>query len=107
MERIEDKQRWFVFDSYHTAGRPKLEAMLIHYAEQKYMNCLISEDVLTDVVNDINEEQESLSALNKRMKKVEIGLSDGFSYSYNEIRSIQIGDCSLRLKRVNAVFQEI
>jgi len=107
MERIKDEQRWFVYDYYDPAGRPKLEAMLIDYAKKKYLYCLIDEGVLTEVVNDISEEQERLGALNKRLKKVKIDLSKVVAFRDTKTRNIWIGDCNLRMRMVNEVFQEI
>ena len=73
---LEEKYpRWFVYDSYTPAGRPKLEDALMTWAKVNYMYCLIAESQLDYVVKKIQERQEALWNENKRLKKVEIRFS--------------------------------
>lgn len=94
---LEDKYpRWFVYDSYTPAGRPKLEDALMTWAKVNYEYCLISEELLSYVIEQIKKKQDELWEQNKRLKKVEIRLSQihpGNKWLY-------IGDQHLALRKV-------
>ena len=47
--------RWFVYDSYTPAGRPKLEDALMTWSKVNYMYCLIAESQLDCVVKKIQQ----------------------------------------------------
>lgn len=97
---LEDKYpRWFVYDSYTPAGRPKLEYALMTWANANYMYCLISEKLLSYVIEQIKKKQDELWEQNKRLKKVEIRLSQYNSF-HPDNKWLYIGEQHLALRKV-------
>jgi hypothetical protein len=90
-------QRWFFDGAYVVAGRPKMEAELMHWAREKYLDCLVYETFIPEIVKEIRERQDRLYEQNKRLKKVEISLSKNDS-SYT--RWLHIGAQHLTLRKV-------
>ena len=90
-------QRWFFDGTYVVAGRPKMETELMRLAREKYLDCLVYETYIPDIVKEIRERQDRLYEQNKRLKKVEIRLSknDG-----SNIRWLYIGEQHLTLRKV-------
>lgn len=97
---LEDKYpRWFVYDSYTPAGRPKLEDALMTWAKVNYEYCLIADELLPYVVEQIKKKQDELWEQNKRLKKVEIRLSQNNSFHPGN-KWLYIGDQHLALRKV-------
>ena len=98
---LEDKYpRWFVYDSYTPAGRPKLEDALMTWTKVNYKYCLIADELLPYVVEQIKKKQDELWEQNKRLKKVDIRLSKNDSAFDNNHCRIYIGEQCLALRKV-------
>ena len=91
-------QRWFVFDCYTPAGRPKMEDALMNWAAKKWLHCTIYEHDLKDMVKALNNKQDRLHEENKRLKRVDIKLNH--TSLFPDIQTLWIGSQNLRLKRV-------
>ena len=97
---LEDKYpRWFVYDSYTPAGRPKLEDALMTWAKLQYLHTIIAEDQLKSVVDRILDKQDELWNENKRRKKVDVSLSRRDHFE-NTVRWLYIGAQHLALRKV-------
>lgn len=98
---LEEKYpRWFVYDTYEIAGRPKMENALMTWAKVNYNHCIIAEELLHYVVQNIKNKQDELWEQNKRLKKVEISLSKNDTGFHNNHCRIYIGAQSLSLWKV-------
>ena len=104
MEPIEEKNpRWFVYNSYSIAGRPKLEAAVMNYAEVRYMGALISESEMENVVADLNAWGDKRLAENPRLKPCEIKFVK--NTLVRDHANIFIGAQNLLLMKVRAVVE--
>lgn len=92
-------QRWFFDGAYVVAGRPKMEAELMSHFREKYLDCLVYETFIPEIVKEIQGYQDRLYEQNKRLKKVEIRLSknDG-----SNTRWLHIGEQHLTLRKVKS-----
>lgn len=90
------KPRWFVYDYYTAAGRPKMEDALMEVAKTIYLNRIINDPA--QIVEYIKRRQETLHMANKRLKKVDIAFSD---YTADHVNALlKIGQQHLRLRRI-------
>ena len=90
---------YFVYDYYSVAGSPKAEAAVMAYAQKEYMYLLISERALDAVVNDLKAYMQHVLDANRRLKPVDIHLSDE-RFEFNGHRTLYIGSNTLRLRKV-------
>lgn len=90
-------QRWFFNSAYVAAGRPKMEEALMNYARKSYLDCLVYESYLPDIVQEIKDLQDVYFERNKRLKKVEIRLSENDG---SDTRWLHIGAMNLTLRKV-------
>ena len=95
---------WFVFDAYIVAGRPKAEDAVMNYARDRYLYCLISEDLLEDVQMDLERKCMQIREENKRLAPVTVRLTDK-RYSRDGYRELHVGAQSLRLRRVKETIE--
>ena len=91
-------QRWFVFDYYCAAGRPKMEDALMEWARKQWLYCSVYETSLKDMVLRLKEKQDQLYEENKRLKKIDIRLCK--NGVYDNMITIAIGAQSLRLREI-------
>lgn len=91
-------QRYFVFDFYNPAGRPKMEDALLKWAAEKWLYCSVYEHDLKDLVKALKKRQDRLWEENKRLKKVDIKLLK--NPVFPEVNTLQIGDQNLRLRKI-------
>ena len=92
--------RWFFHHAYVVAGRPMLEDKLMTYARHEYLECLVYDSDLPQIVKELQYKQELRWSQNKRLKKVEIRLSPGGDRG--RTRVLQIGAQHLVLYKVKA-----
>ena len=90
---------YFVYDYYSVAGSPKAEAAVMAYAQKEYLYLLISERALDAVVNDLKAYMQLMLDANRRLKSVDIHLSDE-RFEFNGHRTLYIGSNTLRLRKV-------
>ena len=97
MNSIMDKyQRWFVYDYYIASGRPKMEDALMEIARKKWLYRSIYESDLKNMGKVMNQYQERLYNENKRLKKVNIGITD----TRDKLCWLKIGEQSLRIRKI-------
>ncbi len=102
MKIIEEKNpRWFVYNSYTPAGRPKLENEVMRYAETNYMGALISESEFDNVVDDLLAYGAKIRAVNKRLQPVNVSVVKNTLVRGHA--NIHIGSQYLSLMEVRAV----
>ena len=90
---------YFVYDYYSVAGSTKAEAEVMNYAQKEYLYLLISERALPAVVNDLKAKMQHVLDENRRLKPVDIHLSDE-RFEFNGHRTLYIGSNTLRLRKV-------
>ena len=90
---------YFIYDYYSVSGCPKAELEVMEHARKEWMYWLISEAALDSVVDSIKRYQDQVLANNKRLKPVDIRLSDE-RYEFNGHRTLHIGSSTLRLRKV-------
>ena len=90
---------YFVYDYYSVAGSPKVEAAVMAYAQKEYLYWLISERAMDAVVNDLKAYMQHVLDANRRLKPVDIHLSDE-RFEFNGHRTLYIGSNTLRLRKV-------
>ena len=90
-------QRWFFCGAYTVAGRPKMEEALMHYTRANYYECLVYESFLPKIVKEIQEYQDILYEKNKRLKKVDIRLTED---NGSNTRWLRIGVQNFSIRRV-------
>ena len=89
------KPRWFVYDYYTAAGRPKLEDALMEEAKTIYLyRIIVNPD---QMVEFMKQRQEVLYAANKRLKKVDIKFSHSVVTDHAHFK---IGQQSLRMRKI-------
>ena len=96
---------WFVYDYHIESNRPKAEAAVFKYAQEKYLFRLISEELIeTEVIPDLIQYRDKILAENKRLAPVEIRLGDSVRLGTYEKKDghawLRIGQLSLHLRRV-------
>lgn len=90
--------RYFVTEVYSPAGTRKIEDILYGHAREEFLNMLVSEDKIQDVMNRMEVVQDEIVNANPRLKKVEIRKwTVGWS---NEHIRIGFGQCSMSLTLV-------
>lgn len=86
--------RYFVYDSYDSSGRPRMEELIVKVAKDLYMD-----HVLVDpgkAVDFLRAKQDYEYDQNKRLKKINIYFSDGaMGHAW-----LHIGGSCLRLKAI-------
>lgn len=97
------KKRWFVYDTYEAAGRPKAEEAVMKYARANYLGALIAEDKLEEVRADIEAYCKKILEENRRLAPVKIVLSK--TLYWDDICVIFVGQQSLRLKPVKITIE--
>ena len=91
---------YFVYDFYYSVSNStKTESAVMTYARDNYMYWLISERALDAVVNDLKAYMIGIMDENKRLKPIDISLSNEL-YEFEGNRSIYIGGNSLKLRKV-------
>ena len=90
---------WFVYDRTLFSGRPKAEAAVMAYAAEKYLYCVIEEDKLVDVIDDLKAFHDKVLKENKRLAPVDISKTDKRNI-FDGNMSIYIGQQGLRLRKV-------
>lgn len=103
MEGLLDNERWFVYDYYCAAGRPKMEDAIFEYARDILLYKIVYTKDLDGIVTLLNKKQQELYAENKRLKPVEIELSRHF-YGTDTTRWIHIGNQSIHLRKIEGEF---
>lgn len=91
-------QHWFVYDYYCAAGRPKMEDILMNWAQKQWLYCSVYETSLKDMVPRLKEKQNQFYEENKRLKKVDVRLSKNGVYDNHML--LYIGSQSLRLREI-------
>lgn len=100
-----DYQLWYVESAYEPATGSKMEHALMGYVRKYFLDCLVCEKDIDDVVSNVNAAQERFYESNKRLRKVAIHKQAPFSYSLSvtECRTtmiIRIGVMSITLRKV-------
>lgn len=96
--------QWFIYDYYCAAGRPKAEDAVFHYAQERYLHCLVADYMLEDIVMDLERYCMRVREENKRLAPVKIYITDerkradGHAWLY-------IGAQHLHLRRVKKVIE--
>lgn len=93
---INKESTYFCFDSYSTAGRPKMEEALYDIARQNVLHHTIQGSVVDNLLEDLGHAQEHQKALHRNWKPVEISLyggSDGLFW-------LNIGESNLRFREI-------
>lgn len=98
------KKRWFVYDTYEAAGRPKAEEAVMKYARANYLGALIAEDKLEEVRADIEAYCKKILEENRRLATVKIVLTSRMYWDDYGI-AIHVGQQSLRLKPVKIAIE--
>ena len=96
-------KKWFVYDTYEAAGRPKAEEAVMKYARANYLGALIAEDKLEEVRADIEAYCKKILEENRRLAPVKIGLSK--TLYWHAIGVIFVGQQPLRLKPVKITIE--
>ena len=106
MELLLDNSRWFVYDYYCAAGRPKMEDALLEYARQKLLYKIIDRRDFDGIVTMLNRKQQELYAENKRLKQVDVRFTKdhGPAYGIDETKQLYIGQQWLRLHLIRGEF---
>lgn len=91
-------QRYFVFDFYNPAGRPKMEDALLKWATENWLYCSVYEHDLKDLVKALKNKQDQLWEENKRLRKVDIKLLK--NSVFREEYTLWIGYQNLRLRKI-------
>lgn len=106
MEGLFDNERWFVYDYYRAAGRPKMEDALMEYARQELLYKIVYRQDFNGIVTMLNRKQQELYAENKRLKAVEVRFSKDYSYTVGEDsnKQLYIGSQWLNLRKIEGEF---
>ena len=94
--KINKESTYFCFDSYSTAGRPKMEAELFNKAKEYILYKTIYGDQVNDLVGDIWNRQEALLLDHRNWKPVEISLYGG----QDGLFWLNIGESNLRFREI-------
>ena len=103
MKELDLNTRWFVYDCYAVAGRPKMESALVDYAREHYLYRIVWQGDLQKLVTELNEQQLNLHAQNKRLQIVDVTLSA--NSMYNDIQYLGIGQQHFTLRRVRGDYK--
>lgn len=98
------KIQWFVYDYYCAAGRPKAEEAVMHYAQERYLHCLVEDYMLEDIQMDLERYCMQVREENKRLAPVKITVTDERNRADGHAR-IYIGAQSLSLRRVKRTIE--
>lgn len=90
---------YFVYDYYSVSGCPKAESAVMEFARKEFLYMLIATSALDAVVDTIKKYHDQVLAENRRLKSVDIRLSDE-RYEFEGHRLLYIGSNSLRLRKV-------
>lgn len=107
-----DYQRWYVESAYEPATGSKMEHALMGYVRKYFIDCLVYEKDIDDVVSNVNAAQERFYESNKRLRKVAIYKQAPFAYSLtgNERRTtmlIRIGVMSITLRKIREEIETV
>lgn len=94
--KINKESTYFCFDSYSTAGRPKMEAELFSWARDYILYKTIPGENVDDLVGDLWNRQEYLQSDHRNWKPVEISL---YGWS-NGLFWLNIGESNLRFREI-------
>lgn len=95
---------YFVYDCYTASGRLKAEDVVMQYARDKYMYCLLADYMLEDVQMDLERYCMKIREENRRLSGVNINVSEE-RYEFQGHRTIHIGAQSLRLRKVKKTIE--
>lgn len=90
--------RWFVYNVYNPAGRPKMEDALLKWAAEKWLYCSVYERDLKDLVKALKNKQDQLWEENKRLRKVDIKIIQ--NRAFPEVYTLYIGYQNLQLRKI-------
>lgn len=93
---INKESTYFCFDSYSTAGRPKMEAVLFSWAKDLILYKTIPGDAVDALETDLWHRQDVLLDDHKNWKPVEISVYGG----QDGLFWMNIGESNLRFREI-------
>lgn len=98
--KINKESTYFCFDSYSTAGRPKMEAALFNVAKDLVLYRTIEGDLVDALETDLQHRQEVLLDDHKNWKPVGISLYGG----QDGLFWLNIGESNLRFREIRGEY---